>query len=63
MSAHVPKWGVVVLSPHLVKFPVGPTISKPGPTLLIEVNTAVDVVIKSKPSRETIIIAIRAITV
>ena len=36
------------------KFPVGPTLPKPGPILLIVATIAVNVVAGSKPSSETI---------
>ena len=35
-----------------LKFPMGPTISRPGPTLLTEARAAVTVVVKENPSRE-----------
>ena len=35
------------------KFPMGPTISNPGPTLLMQVMTAVRVVVKEKLSNPT----------
>src|SRR5699024_191805 len=47
------------LSSHLhqgeksAKEPMGPTISRPGPTLLKQVATAVKVVMRSKPSNES----------
>ena len=34
------------------KVPAGPTTDKPGPTLFIVADTAVKLVVKSKPSRD-----------
>ena len=36
-----------------LKFPMGPTTSKPGPTLLIQAARAENVVIRSNPSKHS----------
>ena len=54
---------IVEKSENALKFPMGPTMSRPGPTLLMAARDAVKVVVKEKPSRETIRLVIKRIKI